>query len=184
MNKIIFVIFLATALAVSTLLNVVLYFQNSSDNQLKDDFDAYYNEFANVTVKSISYNFSPPVSMYKALKIALEHGGWNTTSLENMTVSVSLNYRVFVVNDTMENPSGVTTYLPGWGSHLLYSITQPVDDYSAVTVGNSTSNKTYRYIWSVSVTQTSGGISIPPPGYYWIDAATAEIIPTRYFWLT
>ncbi len=179
MNKSLCVIVLVVALVVSVFVNVALYFQNYNDNQLKDDFDAYYNEFANVTVKSISYNFSPPVSMYKALKIALEHGGWNTTSLENMTVSVSLNYRVFVVNDTMENPSGVTTLIPGSGSHLLHSITQPVDDYSAVTVGNSTSYKTYRYIWSVLVTEKSGGISLPPPGYYWIDAATAEIIPTR-----
>jgi hypothetical protein len=179
LNKKISVIVLAFTLVVSILLNVVLYFQNCGENQLKDDFDAYCSEFGTVTVKSISYNFSPPVSMYKALKISLEHGGWNTTSLENMTVSVSLNYRVFVVNDTMENPSGVTTLIPGSGSHFLYSITQPVDDYSAVTVGNSTSYKTYRYIWSIVVTHKSGVVGIPPPGYYWIDAETAEIIPTR-----
>ncbi len=179
MNKKIFVIILAAALVVSILLNVVLYFQNYSDNQLKDDFDAYYSEFGNVTVESISYNFSPPVSMYKALKIALEHGGWNESSLENMSVRVSLNYRVFVVNDTIENPSGVTTLIPGSGSHLLYSVTQPVDDYSAVTVGNSTTYKTYRYIWEVLITHKSGVVGIPPPGYYWIDGSTAEIIP-RY----
>jgi hypothetical protein len=177
MNKKIFVIILAAALVVSILLNVVLYFQNYTDNQLKDDFDAYYIEFGNVTVESIRYNFSPPVSMYKALKIALESDGWITSSLENMTVCVSLNYRQFWSNSTITAPEGFTTMFPFSGSCLLYSVTQPVDDYSAVTVGNSTSNTTYRYIWDVLVTDKSGAVGIPPPGLYWIDAATAEIIP-------
>ncbi|MBN2260685.1 MAG: hypothetical protein JW702_09070 [Clostridiales bacterium] len=180
MNKSLCIIVLVVALVVSVFVNVALYFQNCSDNRLKDDFDAYYNEFANVTVESISYNFSPPVSMYRALKIALEHGVWNTTSLENMTVGVYLDYRQFWSNSTV-NSSSFTTMFPGSGSHLVSSITQPVDDYSAVTVGNSTSNMTYRYIWSIVVKPKSGGVCLPPPGLYWIDAATAEIIPTRLY---
>ncbi|MDG6222895.1 MAG: hypothetical protein IAX21_04235 [Candidatus Bathyarchaeota archaeon] len=181
MNNRLCAVVLVVALVVSFFVNVVLYFQNYSANQLKDDFDAYYNEFGNVIVESISYNFSPPVSMYKALKIALEHGGWNTTSLENMTVGVYLDYRQFWSNSTVTTPEGFTTHIPGSGSHLVCSITQPVDDYSVVTVGNSTSNMTYRYIWSIVVTHKSGVVSLPPPGLYWIDAATAEIIPTRPF---
>ncbi|HER54469.1 MAG TPA: hypothetical protein ENO13_01045 [Candidatus Bathyarchaeota archaeon] len=177
MNKNICVIVLVVALVVSVFVNVALYFQDCSENQLKDDFDAYYCEFGNVSVQSISYNFSPPVSMYQALKIALEHGGWTTASLENMTVCVSLNYRQFWSNSTITAPEGFTTMFPFSGSCLLYSVTQPVDDYSTVTVGNSTSNTTYRYIWDVLVTDKSGAVGIPPPGLYWIDAATAEIIP-------
>jgi len=181
MNRNICIVFLVVVLIVSVFVNVFLYYQNYNENQLKDDFDAYYTEFGNVTVQSISYNFSPPVSIYRALKIALEYGGWNETSLENMTVGISLDYRQFWSNSTVTTPEGFTTMFPGWGSHLVCSITQPVDDYSAVTVGNSTSNMTYRYIWSIVVTHKSGVVGIPPPGLYWIDAATAEIIPRRPF---
>lgn len=179
MDKRICVIVLVAALVVSVFLNVALYYQNYSGNQQKDDFNAYYSEFGNVSVQSISYNFSPPVSMYRALKIALENGGWNTTSLENMTVSVSLDYFKFW-NDSsiIKNPYDNTTMGPSWGSELLYSITQPVGDYSAVTVSNSTNSTTYRYIWDIVVKQNSGVIGLPPPGLYWVDAATAEIVPT------
>jgi hypothetical protein len=161
---------LAAVIAVSICLNVALYYQNYSVSQQKDDFTAYYNEFGNVSLQSISYNFSPPVSMYRALKIALENGGWNTTSLENMTVSVSLDYYEFTTENTTLGPSS--------GSEYLYSVTQPVNNYSAVTVSNTTNSTTYRYIWNIVVKQNSGIWSIPPPGLYWVDAATAEIIPT------
>ena len=161
---------LVAILAVSVFLNVILYYQNQSVNQQKDDFTAYSNEFGNVTVQSISYNFSPPVSMYRALKIALENGGWNTTSLENMIVKVSLYYYEFWSKNTTLGPSS--------GSGFVYLVTQPVNDYSAVTVNNATSSTTYRYIWGVIVEPNSGGFVMPPPGDYLVDAATAEIIPT------
>lgn len=181
MNRNICIVFLVVVLIVSVFVNVFLYYQNYNENQLKDDFDAYYTEFGNVTVQTISYNFSPPVSMYRALKIALESDGWTTASLENMTVGVSLDYRQFWSNSTVTNSSGITTMFPGSGSQLLYSITQHIDHSSSVTVGNSTSNTTYRYIWSIVVKPKSGGVYLPPPGLYWIDAATAEIIPRRPF---
>ena len=170
---------LAAVIAVSICLNVVLYYQNYSINRQKNDFTAYYNEFGNVSLQSISYNFSPPVSMYRALKIALENGGWNSTSLENMTVKVSLGYFEFW-NDSIiiKNPYDNTTSGPGQGSEFLYSVTHPVNDYSAVTAKNATYTMTYRYIWTIMVEPSSGGFSIPPPGLYWVDAATAEIIPT------
>src|SRR5208282_604325 len=161
---------LVAVIAVSICLNVALYYQNYSVNQQKNDFTAYYNEFGNVSLQSISYNFSPPVSMYRALKIALENGGWNTTSLENMTVKVSLGYYEFTTENTTLGPSS--------GSEFLYSVTHPVNDYSAITVKNATYSATYRYIWTITVEPSSGGFFIPPPGLYWVDAATAEIIPT------
>jgi len=161
---------LAAVIAVLICLNVILYYQNYTINQQKNDFVAYYNEFGNVSIQSISYNFSPPVSMYRALKIALENGGWNTTSLENMTVKVSLDYYEFTTENTTLGPSS--------GFEFLYSVTHPVNDYSAVTVKNATSTTTYRYIWTVIVDPSSGVSGIPPPGLYWVDAATAEIVPT------
>jgi hypothetical protein len=180
MNKGQVVSILVAIIAVSICLNAALYYQNYSVNQQKSDFTAYYREFGNVSVQSISYNFSPPVSMYRALKIALENGGWNTTSLENMTVSISLEYCKFW-NDSsiIKNPYDNTTSGPGSGFEDLYTVTHPVNGYSAVTViNNATYTTTYRYIWYIVVKQNSGIMSIPPPGLYFVDAATAEIIPT------
>jgi hypothetical protein len=179
MNKRVLVIVLIAALAVSLFLNAALYYQNYSVNQQQKDFTVYYNEFGNVSLQSISYNFSPPVSIYRALKIALDSDDWNTTSLENMTVRVSLDYFKFTNDSTIiKNPYDNTTSGPSSGSEFLYSVTQPVKDYSAVTTKNATYSTTYRYIWSIVVKQNSGFITIPPPGLYWVDAATAEIIPT------
>ncbi len=152
---------LAAVIAVSISLNVALYYQNYTVNQQKNDFTAYYNEFGNVSIQSISYNFSPPVSMYRALKIALENGGWNTTSLENMTVKISLDYCKFEGNSSFSSFGCLST------------VTHPVNDYSPVTVNETT----YRYIWYIIVEENSV-ISIPPPGLYMVDAATAEIVPT------
>lgn len=110
MNKRILVIVLIAALAVSLFLNVALYYQNYSVNQQQKDFTVYYNEFGNVSLQSISYNFSPPVSIYRALKIALDSDDWNTTSLENMTVRVSLDYFKFTNDSTIiKNPYDNTT---------------------------------------------------------------------------
>ena len=178
MGKSLVVVVLISVLAVSLILNVALYYRNYSPNQSSNDFTAYYNEFGNVSLQSISYNFSPPVSMYHALKIALDNGGWNTASLENMTVRVSLEYREFWNNSIIiKNPYDNATAGPGQGAEFLHSVTQPVKDYSAVTVQNATYTITYRYIWDIVVIQNAG-VTIPPPGLYWVDAATAEIIPT------
>jgi hypothetical protein len=58
--------------------------------------------------------------------------------------------------------------------HLLKEVTLGVDDYSSITVNETT----YRYFWDIVVTQCGGLVSIiPPPGLYHVDAATAEIIP-------
>jgi hypothetical protein len=116
--------------------------------------------------------------MYHALKAALDSGGWNTASLENMTVSISLEYRDFWNNSIItKNPYDNTTAGPAHGTEFLHSVTQPVKDYSAATINNATYTTTYRYIWDIVVKQNAG-VTIPPPRLYWVDAATAEIIPT------
>ncbi|MGB8779607.1 MAG: hypothetical protein WCD81_03040 [Candidatus Bathyarchaeia archaeon] len=125
------------------------------------NFSSYYDEFGNVSVVSRSYNFSPPVSMYNAIKIALESDRWNASSLSNMTVCASLEYWEFWGNSSSS------------GSELLHYVTQPANDYSPVQVNNTT----YRYIWDIVVEPSVGARSIPPPGLYWVDAATGEIVP-------
>jgi hypothetical protein len=180
MNKSILVIVLVSVLAISLFLNIALYNQNYNATQEKKDFNAYYQEFGNVSLQSISYNFSPPISMYRAIKIALDSDSWNSTSLENLTVTVSLEYRKFWNDSTItKNPYDNTTSGPSQGFEFLHSVTQPVKDYSAVTVQNATNSTTYRYRWDIVVKQNEG-VTIPPPGLYWVDAATAEIIPTGH----
>src|SRR5208283_4461186 len=109
----------------SVLLGVFLYYENFGVSQQS----AFYEEFGHVSVQSINYNFSPPVSMYSALKIALLSGGWNSTSLEkNRTVSVSLNYFEFWSNSSFE---------------ILNPVAHSVNNYSPITVNDTT----FRYIW-------------------------------------
>jgi hypothetical protein len=124
-------------------------------------FAAYYNEFNKTPTTTYNYNFSPPVSMYHALLVALESGGWNATSLSNMIVRASLGYWEFWNSSSMN------------GSEFLHGVTQPAIDYSPVQVNDTT----YRYIWDIVVQGNAGVLSIPPP-LCWVDAATGEIVPT------
>jgi hypothetical protein len=121
------------------------------------DFNGFFLEFGNVSVQGPNLDFSPPVDMYRALTIALESDNWNASSLKDMTVYAYLQYWEFSSN----------------GAVWLHDVTQPAKDYSAVQVNGTT----YRYIWDIEV-EPSGNIrEIPPPGLYWVDAATGEIVP-------
>jgi hypothetical protein len=89
-----FVIALAIVLACSVALTVYFYTQYESAKPSSDEV-AFNSEFGNVLIGSPDYDFSLPITMYHALRIALESGDWNATSLENMTVTVSLDYMEF-----------------------------------------------------------------------------------------
>jgi hypothetical protein len=41
-------------------------------------------EYGDVNVTSPNYDFSPPVPIYRALRVAFESDGWNASSLCNM----------------------------------------------------------------------------------------------------
>lgn len=159
MESRVLVIALAVLLSVSLCLNAILYYQSHIIGSTKDDFVLYYLEFRKIPVQNRNYSlFSPPISMYHALRIALENGGWNATSLENMTVYVSLHYDSFYKNSSFSE------------FEVIREVTEPVSDYSPVQI-NAT---TYRYVWTIIVEHSGGTCSIPPPGYYLVDAATAE----------
>jgi hypothetical protein len=149
---------------------------NNTDKQTEQDFNLFYGEFGGVSIQSRSYNFSPPVSMYNALRIALESGNWTRTSLREMTVRVLLNYYEFWNNvTTTSSPASNATNGSGLGFQVLHEVTQPVNDYSPVTANETT----YRYIWSFAVIETerSSLATIAPRSLYWVDAATAELVP-------
>jgi hypothetical protein len=118
----------------------------------------FYDEFNRTPTPAYNYLFSPPVSMYHALLIALESGGWNATSLENMTISAELDFCAFSFNSF----------------RLVYRVTSQPVDWSPQQVNDTT----YRYVWTIIVGGPGSFRSIPPPGYHWVDAATGELVPT------
>jgi hypothetical protein len=79
-----------------------------------------------------------------------------------MTIKVELDYCTFI------NSSEET------GFDLLYPVTHSVMDWSPQQINNVT----YRYVWTIIVEYSGPSFSIPPPGYYYVDAATAELVPT------
>ena len=54
----------------------------------------------------------------------------------------------------------------------MYEVTVPVCDYQPQIF----SGVSLRYIWNIAVEKDSG-MTIPPWGYYLVDAATGELIP-------
>jgi len=128
---------------------------------------AYYDEFNKTPTPAYKYSFSPPVSMYNALIIALASGGWSVTSLWNMAISVELDYCAFLNSSTEI------------GFALLSPVTHSVADWSPKQVNDTT----YRYVWTIIVHNSGpakSGKSIGPTlsarGYYFVDAATAELV--------
>jgi hypothetical protein len=152
---------------INQLNTIVTNLQNQTTSLQKQLFDllhttdagAYYNlysdEFGNVSFLNPNYNFSPPVSMYHALLIALESEGWNVSSLSGKTVGASLQY--------VDLPQS------GWeGWKVLHEVTQPVENYSAVQANGTT----YLYVWDISVAQAR---------YYLVNAATANLVQSSGF---
>jgi hypothetical protein len=161
-----------TVLLVITALAATTYWLNIN-SPLKEQ-TTFRSEYGDVTLDAPIYNFTPPVSMYHALNTALNED-WNETSLQNKTIHVSLDYYRFY-NDSKitKSPYDNTTLGPSRGMEFLNTITQPVSDYSAVTLSNETVTSTYRYLWHLSITETFQKVPGCPNPNYWIDAKTAE----------
>lgn len=155
-----FVIALEIILACSVALNVYLYaqYQSAAPNSAEASFN---REFGNPVVVSPSLSFSPPITMYEALGIALKSDDWNATFLQNMTITISLEYMEFT------NSSNST------GFQTIKQVIQPQPSYTDEQVNATT---TFRYIWDIIINR-SQGFFIPPPGLYYVDAQTGKIIP-------
>ena len=145
----------------------------------------YRSLFGATPIAGGNYSFSPPIPMYRAVIIGLESGGWNASSLENMTVYVSLEYDVFYTNVsalyqlaskdnlTLSSYPDPNLNMTGTGFETIHEVTAPVGDYQPQIF----SGVACRYVWTI-VVQENSGKGIPPPGYYLVDAATAVLIPT------
>jgi hypothetical protein len=175
---------LACALiAVVVVASLSAYFSISSLASESSPEGTYHRLFGATPIVGGNYSFNPPVSMYRAIDIALKSDGWNQSSLENMTLYVSLYYEVFYTNVTslyqLANLENLTLLghpnpdLNMAGSELLHEVTAPVNDYQPQLFNGAS----LRYIWTIAV-QSNSGMSIPPPCYYQVDAATSELVPT------
>jgi hypothetical protein len=152
-----------------------------------ENYEATYHNLYGVTpVAGGNYSFSPPISMYHAIDIALASDGWNQSSLQNMTVYASLQKMLLYTNGsalleyakkanvTLTANPDPNSPLIGETSGIEYlgEVTTPVDNYQPQFFGQVT----VRYIWSLAIKE-NGVIQVPPPGVYFVDAATGEIVP-------
>lgn len=151
------------------------------------NYEATYHNLYGVTpVAGGNYSFSPPISKYQAIDIALASDGWNQSSLENMTVHATLEKMVFYTNgsallDYADKENVTLTGYPSasdpsigtmTGFESLGEVTAPIDNYQPQFYDQVT----VRYIWSITVTQ-NGGSTIPPAGLSFVDASSGEIVP-------
>lgn len=147
----------------------------------------YHNLYGSTPVAGGNYSFSPPISKYHAIDIALASDGWNQSSLQNMTVYAKLQKMLFFTNGSAllqyaEKENVTLMVLPNpnlpnlsdmSGIENLGEVTAPVDNYKPQYNGQVI----IRYIWNIVVTQSDGGICIPPPGLCYVDASSGEIVP-------
>jgi DNA-binding HxlR family transcriptional regulator len=125
-----------------------------------NDAAAYYNEFGLIPSTNVNSSFSPPISMYQALIIALKAEGWSKTSIHGMKVGAYLMNGETETNTTSWFNTGING-----------PVTSPPANYSDV-YGNGV---IYMYIWEITV-ENATGITIPPWGFSLIDASTGEIL--------
>jgi hypothetical protein len=146
----------------------VLQKEIARSNGINFEAMAYYNEFGVIPDTNVNSSFSPPVSMYRALQMALQADGWNKTSLNGMRVGAYLTNSETVTDSNASNGNGTITF---FREPINGHETSPPSDYSDV-YGNGV---IYRYVWQITV-NNSTGIQIPPLGFSMIDAATGQIL--------
>jgi DNA-binding HxlR family transcriptional regulator len=169
---------LATLLIASAAFAAVEYYQTvdlqrqvNRANGINLDAMAYYNEFGVIPSSSVNASFTPPISMYRAVQIALETNGWNKTSLNGMTVSTGLANWMMVTDPSVYNGTGTPST-----EFSLSPLTNPPPNYSDV----SSDGVMYRYVWEITV-ENASHITIPPIGFALVDASTGQILQTPMF---
>jgi DNA-binding HxlR family transcriptional regulator len=124
---------------------------------------AYYTEFGLIPATNVNSSYAPPVSMYRALQIALETEGWNKTSLNGMAVGAYLMKWQTINGPNYYNDTGIIS---------IDGSLSPPSDYSDVY----SNGVIYQYVWQITV-ENSSRPTIPPIGFSLVDAATGQILP-------
>jgi hypothetical protein len=147
----------------------------------------YHNLYGATPVAGGNYSFSPPISKYHAIDIALASDGWNQNSLQNMTVYANLQKMLFYTNasallEYAEKGNVTLLVVPNIsvpevaassGIEFLSEVTAPVGNYQPQYYGQVT----VRYIWSIVIANTNGTACIPPHGLCYVDASSGEVVP-------
>ncbi len=103
-NKLLIItIIMIAGLAVSSAVNVVLYLQGQNADPLSRDLKSFTDECGNAQIVSSSYGFTPPITMYYALKTDLENDGWKAVDLQNMTIHIVLCSGEFCDNRSLDS---------------------------------------------------------------------------------
>jgi hypothetical protein len=77
-----------------------------------------------------------------------------------MKIQIAFNYIRFT---NSQNLTGMEV--------LQDTLTEPKGSFSAVQIGDNA----YRYVWSIYVSNAT--VNIRPYAYYYVDAASAELVP-------
>ncbi len=125
-------------------------------NSLDLEAMAYYSEFGIIPTTNTNSSYTPPISMYKALQIALEADGWNKTLLNGKNIDARLTTIQTATNGTFSSVSPLTNI--------------PID-YSDV-YGNDI---IYQYAWQITVSNASRPTYMR--GFSFIDASTGQLLP-------
>jgi hypothetical protein len=172
---------LVAIVAFSSLVGYSSYIGASSE---KSSEATYHRLYGSTTVLGGNYSFSPPISKYEAINEAFRSDNLTASDLQNKTVYVSLN-RVVYYNDTraiekLISKENITLseqltpnlYMTGSVFEVLGEVNASVDNYQPLI----TQGAYIRYVWTISIEKT-GGMTIPPWGYYMVDAGTGELVP-------
>lgn len=138
--------------------NQVTVFQNKFNiaNSIAIDALTYYSEFGVIPSTNINSSYTPPVSMYRALQLALEKAGFNKTSVNGMIIDARLNLFQTTTNGTLISNSPLTS-IPS--------------DYSVVVQNGIM----YRYVWVISIENPrAAGVTVS-----FIDATQGNWPPIR-----
>ncbi len=109
-------------------------FQNKFNmaNSIAIDAMTYYSEFGVIPTTTTNSSYTPPVSMYRALQLALEGFGFNKTSVSGMIIDARLNLFQTTTNGTLIGNTALTN-IPS--------------DYSVIVENGIM----YRYVWVITI---------------------------------
>lgn len=122
---------------------------------------AYYSEFGVIPTTNANSSYSPPISMYGALLLALEADGLNKTSLSGMNIDARLTIMQTAINGSFTSIMPLTNIPSNYSDGIENGII-------------------YRYVWQIVVENSSrveNSTQIQIPMVSLIDASTGQIIP-------
>ncbi len=156
------VLVLAALLILSVGVNVLFYINSQAPKNT--DLAQLVHKFGSFNISHHTYDFSPPVSMYRAITIGLQSDGWNASSLANLTISANLKEIEFTSNGTSS------------GYQVMSEVKEPAKNWADVELNSTTVDK---YVWIISLDKNEQ-IGIPhvlPVGLYFVSAKTGELLP-------